>query len=87
MKIKKIEVGNNNLKKYMFLFIKGHLNNGLLMGQIMDMLDDIQKEVVELFLKRKREVDVEKDYPYLLDSKGEQIGQTVEEYKANIGGD
>ena len=76
-----MKVGNNNLKKYMFLFIKGHLNNGLLMGDAMDMLDDIQEEMVGLFLKRKWEVDIKKDYPYLLNNKGEQIGGTVKEYK------
>ena len=81
MKLQKIEVGTNNLKKYIFLFIKGHLNNGDLMGEADDKLEDIINEIEHLFVTSKYEVNIEKDYPFLLKEDGEQIGNTIEEYK------
>ena len=56
MKLQKIEVGTNNLKKYIFLFIKGHLNNGDLMGEADDKLEDIINEIEHLFVTSKYEV-------------------------------
>ena len=80
MKLQKIEVGTNNLKKYIFLFIKGHLNNGDLMGEANDKLEDIIDEIEHLMVTSKYEVNIEKDYPFLLKEDGEQIGNAIEEY-------
>ena len=81
MKLQKIEVGTNNLKKYIFLFIKGYLNNGDSMIEADDKLEDIINEIEYLFVTSKYEVNIEKDYPFLLKEDGEQIGNTIEEYK------
>ncbi len=87
MKIKKMEVGEFNLKKYIFLYIKGHLNNGLTLGQIEDMLKLIVYEVTTIFLTRRFELmcsehDIAKEkYPYIFDKNGEQIGCKEEDYK------
>jgi hypothetical protein len=79
-KIVKMPIGTNNLKKYLFLFIKGHLGNGLTFGEIDDMLVEVVHGVFDVFLKKKYEVSKE-DYPYLFDKNGEQIGCKVEDYK------
>ena len=80
MKIKKMRVGEFNLKKYLFLYFKGHLNNGLNLGQIDDMLKLVVYEVFQLFLLNKYQVD-KKDYPYAFDKNGEQIGGKVKDYE------
>lgn len=80
MKIKKMKVGEFNLKKYLFLYFKGHLNNGLNLGQIDNMLKLVVYEVFQLFLLNKYQVD-KKDYPYAFDKNGEQIGGKVEDYE------
>ena len=80
MKIKKMKVGEFNLKKYLFLYFKGHLNNGLTLGQIDDMLKLVVYEVFQLFLRTKYEVNKE-DYPYAYSENGEQIGGEVEDYE------
>jgi len=85
MKIKKMKVGTNNLKKYLFLYMKGHLNNGLTLGEVDDILTPIIKEIFGLFLLRKSETmtyrrDFKDIYPFLYDKDGEQIGQKEEEY-------
>ena len=76
----KIKVNDFNLKKYLFLFIKGHLSNGLKFGQIDDMLELIIYEVNELFLLNKYQVD-KRDYPYAFNESGEQIGGKKEDYE------
>ena len=86
MKIKKTEVGINNLKKYLFLFIKGHLNNGLTLGEVDDILTPIVKEIFGIFLLRQSDTmtwkrDFKDIYPFLYDKYGEQIGSKKEEYK------
>ena len=80
MKIEKLEINDKHLKKYLFLFIKGHLSNGLKFGQVDDMLELILYEVNQLFLLNKYQVDP-KDYPYAFDKNGEQIGCKVEDYE------
>jgi len=85
MKIKKMKVGTNNLKKYLFLFIKGHLNNGLTLGEVDDILTPIVKEIFGIFLLRQSDTmtwkrDFKDIYPFLYNKNGEQIGSKEEEY-------
>jgi len=85
MKIKKMEIGTFSLKKYLFLFFKGHLNNGLSIDQTEELLLDILCEVEEIFDKTKYNEMTgkfnRKDYPYIFNKDGEQIGSKEEEYK------
>ena len=80
MKIKKIKIGTFNLKKYLFLYIKGHMSNGLTLGQIEDRLEKIIGGVFKLFYTVKGFEDPSKEYPYAYDKNGEQIGGKVEDY-------
>ena len=77
--MEKIEINTLNLKKYLFLFMKGHLSNGLNFGQVNDMLALVVYEVNQLFLLNKYQVDI-KDYPYAYNENGEQIGCKKEDY-------
>lgn len=85
MKIKKMKVGTFNLKKYLFLYMKGHFSNGLMFGEVDDRLDKVVDEVRGLFLMPKSEgmqvSSLEKRYPYIFDKDGNQIGGKVEDYK------
>ena len=85
MKIKKMKVGTNNLKKYLFLFIKGHLSNGCTLGEVDGLFTPIIKEMFGIFLLRKSDTmtykkDFNEIYPFLFDRDGEQIGGKVEDY-------
>ncbi len=85
MKIKKMKIGTNNLKKYLFLFIKGHLGNGCTFGEVDDLLTPIIKEMFGIFLLKKSDFwSVKKNladiYPFMFDKDGEQIGGKEEEY-------
>ena len=80
MKIKKTKVGTFNLKKYVFLFTKGHMSNGLTIGQIEDKLVEIIGGVFKLFYTVKGFEDPKEKYPYAYDKNGEQIGGKVEDY-------
>ena len=85
MKIKKMKVGTNNLKKCVFLFIKGHLSNGCTLGEVDDLLTPIIKEMFGMFLLRKSDTmtykkDFNEIYPFLFDKDGEQIGSKEGEY-------
>lgn len=81
----KLKVNDPHLKRCLFLYIKGHLSNGLTLGQIDDMLKIVVYEVSQLFLKTKAETSYDhrpkEDYPYVFNEGGEQIGGKVEDYE------
>lgn len=82
MKIKKIKVGTFNLKKYLFLYVKGHMGNGDTFGQIEDKLERTIQEVFKIFYTVKPfDSDPRKDFPFAYDKDGNQIGCKKEDYK------
>ena len=80
MKIKKMKVGTFSLKKYIFLFIKGHMGNGDTLGQVEDKLEKIIRDVFKMFYIVKGFEDPKEKYPFAYDENGEQIGGKVEDY-------
>ena len=52
VEITKIKVDTSNLKKHLFLFIKGHMDNGLSIDQAEELLLNVLCEVEELFDKK-----------------------------------
>ena len=64
----------------MFLYIKGHMSNGLTLGQIEDKLELVAQEVFKMFYTVKNFSDPKEKYPYAYNKNGEQIGGKVEDY-------